>query len=148
MSASSAKSATPAEFERVWLLLDGTDMVLGRMATKIATVLMGKHKPTYQPHIDTGDFIVLINAEKVRVSPKEKPRKRFLHRHSGYLGNQHLDPLVETFEENPARVIEQAVKKMLPKNSLARHMFSKLRIYVGAAHPHVAQQPQPFPTWI
>ncbi len=149
MSASTAKANRQAPTDnREWLVLDGTDQVLGRMATKIATVLMGKHKPTYVPHVDTGDFVIVINASKVRVSPKSKERKRFLRTHSGYLGNQRSDPLTETFASNPARVIEQAVKKMMPKNGLARHMAAKLRIYAGEAHPHVAQQPKPFPAWV
>ena len=128
-----------------WLVVDGKDQVLGRLATKIATVLMGKHRPTYTPHVDTGDYVVVINADKIRVSPPERARKRLVTYHTGYFGGLKQTPVEDLHAQDPARVVTLAVRRMLPKNKLARHMLAKLKVYSGAAHPHVAQHPQPFP---
>jgi len=128
-----------------WLLVDGTDQVLGRLAVRIATVLMGKHKPTYTAHVDTGDHVVVVNAAKIRVSPVLKPRDRLITYHTGFIGGLKQTPMVEVFEKNPARVVELAVRRMLPKTKMGKQMLGKLRVYPGDEHPHVAQQPQPFP---
>lgn len=137
--------AKPAEVERAWLVVDATDQVLGRLAARIATVLMGKHKPTYTPHVDTGDYVVVVNVERVRVSPPLKPRERFFFSHSGYLGNEKIVPLADLFARNPEKVLRLAVRRMLPKTKLGRRMIEKLKIYRGPEHPHHAQKPQPFP---
>lgn len=137
--------AKPGEVQARWLVIDGTDKVLGRMATKIAMVLMGKHRPQYTPHVDTGDYVVVINAEKVRVSPETKERKRLITWHTYYFGGLKQVPVTVEHQRNPARVIELAVRRMLPKTKLGKAMFAKLKIYAGAEHPHSAQNPQPFP---
>ncbi len=137
--------AKPSDTTRQWLIVDGTDQVLGRLATKIATVLMGKHRPTYTAHVDTGDFVVVVNADKIRVSPAERPRRRMVTYHTGFLGGLRQTPMTEVFDQNPAKVVQLAVRRMLPKTKLGRKMFTKLRVYRGEEHPHVAQKPQPFP---
>ncbi|MFG0317483.1 MAG: 50S ribosomal protein L13 [Planctomycetota bacterium JB042] len=137
--------AKPKDITNAWLLLDGTDQVLGRMASRIATVLMGKHKPTYTPHIDTGDHVVVVNAAKVRISPEQKPRTRMITYHTGWIGGLKQTPVTEAFEKNPDRVIRLAVRRMLPKSKLGKQMLTKLKIYPGEEHPHSAQKPQPFP---
>lgn len=137
--------AKPGEVARQWLLVDGTGKKLGRLASEIATVLMGKHKPTYTPHVDTGDFVVVVNASAVHVSPPGKIRGRLITRHTGFLGGLKQESLSDAFARNPSKVIELAVRRMLPKSDLGRHMFSKLKVYKGAEHPHAAQQPQAFP---
>lgn len=137
--------AHPDKVVRQWWIVDGTDLVLGRLATRIATVLMGKHKPIYTPHVDAGDFVVVINAEKIRVSPPERPRNRMITYHTGWIGGLKQTPLPEVFEKNPSKVVELAVRRMLPKNKLGRKLLGKLKVYSGTGHPHVAQQPQPFP---
>lgn len=131
-----------------WLVVDGTDQSLGRLATRIATVLMGKHKPTYTPHCAMGDNVIVINADKVRVSSGNKPRTRIITYHTGWLGGLKQTPMTEVFERRPDKVVNLAVRRMLPKNKLARRLLANLRVYAGPEHPHVAQQPQPFPEYL
>ncbi len=135
-------SAKPAEVKREWLLIDATDKTLGRLSTEIASRLRGKHKPTYTPHVDTGDYIVVINAEKVAVTGNKATDKMY-HHHTGYIGGLKSKNFETMIEESPERVIELAVKGMLPRNPLGRAMYSKLKVYAGSEHPHTAQQPQP-----
>lgn len=137
----------PADVERGWYVIDATDQTLGRLATRIATVLRGKHKPTFQPHVDTGDFVVVINAEKVRMTGRKLDQK-FYYRYSGYMGGLRARSARELLNTFPDRVLLHAVKGMLPKNRLARQVFTKLKVYAGPEHPHVAQQPQPFPEYV
>lgn len=133
--------AKPGEVAREWLLIDAQDQVLGRVASKAAQILRGKHKPTYTPHVDTGDFVVIVNADKIRVTGKKLTDKEY-YRHSGYPGGLKCETFEEAMEKHPERVIEHAVKGMLPKNTLGRAMAKKLKVYAGAAHPHMAQQPR------
>jgi large subunit ribosomal protein L13 len=133
--------ATPADRERNWLLVDATGLTLGRLATQIADALRGKNKPTYTPHVDTGDFIVVVNAEKISVSGKKRTDKRY-YRHSGYPGGLRSRTLEEMLARRPEEVIRLAVKGMLPRNRLARRQLTKLKVYAGPDHPHAAQQPQ------
>lgn len=135
-------SAKPAQVQRSWYLVDATDKTLGRMASEIATRLKGKHKPIYTPHVDTGDFIVVINAEKVRVTGNKMEDKTY-HRYTGYVGGLKSTKLKEMHAKHPERVVENAVRGMLPKNPLGRAMFRKLKVYAGSEHKHSAQQPQP-----
>ncbi len=135
-------SAKAHEVTRDWFVIDAEGKTLGRLATEIARRLRGKHKPVYTTHVDTGDYIVVINAEKVRVTGN-KLQDKFYHRHTGYIGNLKSIPLGKLLEKHPERVIENAVRGMLPKNPLGRAMFRKLKVYAGAEHPHAAQQPQP-----
>ncbi|MCC6202450.1 MAG: 50S ribosomal protein L13 [Gammaproteobacteria bacterium] len=135
-------TATPSTIKRSWFVIDANGKVLGRMATEIAHRLRGKHKPEYTPHIDTGDFIVVVNAEKVRVTGN-KLRDKLYHRHSGYPGGLKTTSLGKMLQTHPERAIEIAVKGMLPKGPLGRAMFRKLKVYAGATHQHQAQQPQP-----
>ena len=134
-------SAKPHEVDQKWLLVDAEGQTLGRMATAIATRLRGKHKPEYTPHIDTGDFVVVINADKVRVTGN-KAKDKIYHSHSGFPGGLKSISFEKLLEKAPERVIKQAVKGMLPRNSLGRAMFKKLKVYAGAEHPHTAQQPE------
>ncbi len=134
-------SAKPSEVKRDWYLVDATDKTLGRLASEIAKRLRGKHKPVYTPHVDTGDYIVVINAEKVRVSGNKATDKTY-YRHSGYPGGIKSITFDKLIQRAPERVIETAVKGMLPKNPLGRAMFRKLKVYGGAEHKHTAQQPQ------
>ncbi len=133
--------AKPGEVQREWLLIDATDVVLGRLATKVAHILKGKHKPTYTPHVDTGDFVVVINAEKVRVTGAKATDKEY-YRHSGFPGGLKCETFEEAIAKHPERVIEHAVKGMLPKNTLGRKQGMKLKVYAGAEHPHAAQNPR------
>ncbi|MDH4124419.1 MAG: 50S ribosomal protein L13 [Gammaproteobacteria bacterium] len=133
-------SAKPAEVRRDWFVVDATGKTLGRLATEIARRLRGKHKPEYTPHIDTGDYIVVVNAEKVRVTGKKLQDKVYYH-HTGYVGNLKSISLEKQLEKAPERVIESAVNGMLPKGPLGRQMFKKLRVYKGPQHDHAAQQP-------
>lgn len=135
-------SAKPGEVQQDWFVIDAEGKILGRLATEIAHRLRGKHKPEYTPHVDTGDNIVVINAEKISVTGGNKPKQKTYYRHSGYPGALKSVTLEQQLEKAPERVIEAAVKGMLPKNPLGRAMFSKLRVYAGAEHPHAAQQPQ------
>ena len=134
-------SAKPHEVDQKWLLVDAEGQTLGRVATAIATRLRGKHKPEYTPHIDTGDFVVVINADKVRVTGN-KAKDKIYHSHSGFPGGLKSISFEMLLEKAPERVIKQAVKGMLPRNSLGRAMFKKLKVYAGAEHPHTAQQPE------
>jgi large subunit ribosomal protein L13 len=139
MKTYSAKSAT---VRRDWYVVDAEGQTLGRLATEIARRLRGKHKPVYTPHVDTGDYIVVVNAEKIRVTGR-KLKDKMYHHHTGYVGHLKSEPLGELLARAPERVLEQAVKGMLPRNSLGRQMLTKLKIVRGPAHPHEAQQPQP-----
>lgn len=134
-------SATPAEVRRDWFVIDADDKTLGRMATEIARRLRGKHKAIYTPHVDTGDYIVVINAEKLRVTGNKLKGKKY-YRHTGYIGGIKSISLENQLDKAPDRVIKTAVKGMLPKNSMGRTMFGKLKVYVGTEHPHTAQQPK------
>jgi large subunit ribosomal protein L13 len=136
--------AKPAEVERSWFVVDASEFELGRLATRIATVLRGKHKPTFTPHVDTGDFVVVINAEQVKLTGRKLDTKHY-HRYSGYPGGMRSIDARTVLAEDPERVIQQAVKGMLPKNRLSRQVITKLKVYGGADHPHAAQKPQPFP---
>ncbi len=135
-------SARPGEVQQDWFVINADGKVLGRLATEIAHRLRGKHKPEYTPHVDTGDHIVVINADKVRVTGGNKPKQKTYYHHTGYPGALKSITLEKQLVKAPERVIEAAVKGMLPKNPLGRAMFSKLRVYAGAEHPHTAQQPQ------
>ncbi|MBJ7329914.1 MAG: 50S ribosomal protein L13 [Solirubrobacteraceae bacterium] len=128
--------------ERNWLLVDANGLTLGRLATQIADALRGKRKPEYTPHVDTGDFVVVINAEKISVTGNKRAEKLY-HRHSGYPGGLKTRTLEEMLERRPEEVIRLAVKGMLPRNRLARKQITKLKIYAGPEHPHTAQQPTP-----
>ena len=135
-------SAKPAEVSRDWYVVDATNKTLGRLSTEIARRLRGKHKPEYTPHVDTGDYIVVVNAEKVRVTGN-KLKDKIYHHHTGYIGNLKSIPLQKMLDEHPERVIEKAVKGMLPRGPLGRQMYSKLRVFAGPEHTHAAQQPIP-----
>jgi large subunit ribosomal protein L13 len=135
-------SAKADDVKRDWFLVDADGKTLGRLATEIARRLRGKHKAIYTPHVDTGDYIVVINAEKVRVSGN-KAKDKMYYRHSGYMGGLKQTNFNDMIERSPERVIEIAVKGMLPRNPLGREMYRKLKVYAGAQHQHAAQQPQP-----
>ena len=135
-------SAKPAEVQRSWYVVDATDKTLGRLATELALRLRGKHKPVYTPHVDTGDYIVVINAAKIRVTGNKLEGKLY-HHHTGYVGHLKTVDLGTMLAEKPERVLTLAVKGMLPKNSLGRAMIKKMRVFAGPEHTHVAQQPQP-----
>jgi large subunit ribosomal protein L13 len=137
-------SAKPGEVDRRWYVVDAEGQTLGRLATQIADTLRGKQKPQYTPHVDTGDFVVVVNAEKIRVTGKKLDEKMY-HRHSGYPGGLRSRTLREQLERRPTEVIRKAVKGMLPRNKLARQQITKLKVYAGPEHPHVAQAPEPFP---
>ena len=134
-------SAKPAEVRRDWFVVDATGKTLGRLSTEIAHRLRGKHKPEYTPHVDTGDYIVVVNADKVAVTGNKMENKVY-HRHTGFIGNLKSINMEKLMAKHPERVIETAVKGMLPKNPLGRAMFKKLKVYSGPEHPHAAQQPQ------
>jgi large subunit ribosomal protein L13 len=136
------ESAKPAEVRRAWYVVDAEGKTLGRLASELARRLRGKHKPQYTPHVDTGDYMVVINAEKVRVTGNKLQDKMY-YRHTGYIGNLRSKNLADMLNEHPERVIESAVKGMLPHNPLGRAMFRKLKVYAGPTHRHEAQQPQP-----
>ena len=124
-----------------WYVVDASNLILGRMASRVAAVLKGKHKPIYSPHQDTGDFVVVINAEKVKFTGNKLKTKIYL-RYTGYPGGQRATALGDMMQKDPRKVIELAVKRMLPKNALGRQMFRKLKVYSGSDHPHVAQKPE------
>jgi large subunit ribosomal protein L13 len=134
--------ATPTDRERNWLLVDAEGQTLGRLATQIADALRGKRKPTYTPHVDVGDFVVVVNAEKISVTGDKRHKKRY-YRHSGYPGGLKSRTLNDMLERRPEEVIRIAVKGMLPRNRLARRQLTKLKVYAGPDHPHAAQQPEP-----
>jgi large subunit ribosomal protein L13 len=133
----------PGDVERTWHVIDATDVVLGRLATQVATLLRGKHKATFAPHVDNGDFVIVINADKVALTGNKRETK-LAYRHSGYPGGLRSVTYAELLEKRPERAIEKAVRGMLPKNSLAAQQLSKLKVYTGSEHPHAAQQPKPF----
>jgi large subunit ribosomal protein L13 len=133
--------AKPGEVEREWLLVDATDIPLGRLASEVASILKGKRKPQYTPHVDTGDFVIVVNASKVKLTGNKLADKK-KYRHSGYPGGLKETPISEMLAKRPERVIEQAVRGMLPKNTLGRAMGQKLKVYGGPDHPHAAQSPR------
>ncbi|WP_310528508.1 50S ribosomal protein L13 [Nocardioides sp.] len=136
-------SPKPADIQREWLVIDATDVVLGRLAVQTANLLRGKHKPTFAPHMDMGDFVIIINADKVALSGNKKVTK-LAYRHSGYPGGLSSTPFGELLEKDARKAIEKAVWGMLPKNKLGRQVLKKLKVYAGAEHPHSAQQAIPF----
>jgi large subunit ribosomal protein L13 len=131
------------DVERRWHVIDASDVVLGRLASQTAVLLRGKHKPIFAPHVDTGDFVIIVNAGKVALTGNKRDQK-LAYRHSGYPGGLKSISYTELLEKNPQRAVEKAVRGMLPKNSLGRQMLSKLKVYAGPEHPHAAQQPVPF----
>ncbi|NIJ14178.1 large subunit ribosomal protein L13 [Saccharomonospora amisosensis] len=135
-------SPKPGDVTRAWHVIDAEDVVLGRLATEVATLLRGKHKPTYAPHVDTGDFVIIVNAEKVALTGNKRDQK-FAYRHSGYPGGLRKRSFGELLDSRPERLVEKVVKGMLPKNKLGRAQAKKLKVYAGPDHPHAAQQPQP-----
>jgi len=136
-------SPKPGEVTRAWHVIDAQDVVLGRLATQAATLLRGKHKPTYAPHVDTGDFVVIINADKVALTGSKRDQE-FQYRHSGFPGGLRKQSFGEVLDTRPDRLVEKAIKGMLPKNRLGRQIANKLKVYSGPNHPHAAQQPQAF----
>ena len=136
--------ANAQDRERDWYVVDATGKTLGRLATQIADVLRGKRKPTYTPHVDVGDFVIVINAEKIRVTGNKRAAKRY-YRHSGYPGGLRSRTLREQLDRQPTEVLRKAVKGMLPRNRLSRAQITKLKIYAGPEHPHEAQAPEPLP---
>jgi len=133
----------PGDVQRNWYVIDATDVVLGRLATHVATLLRGKHKATFAPHVDGGDFVIVINADKVALTGNKRETK-LAYRHSGFPGGLRATTYTDLLEKHPERAVEKAVRGMLPKTSLARQQLSKLKVYRGAEHPHAAQQPKPF----
>jgi len=136
------KSINPKDVKKNWLLVDATDQIVGRLATQVAYVLRGKHKPTYTPHVDCGDNVVIINAEKIRFTGNKWKAKEYYH-HSGFIGGIKTARAEELRATKPERILEIAIKGMLPKNKLGRHISSNLKVYAGTEHPHAAQNPQP-----
>lgn len=137
-------SAKPGEITPDWYVVDASEYKLGRLATRIALILRGKHKPVFTPHTDTGDFVVVVNAHQVQLSGSKLDQKKY-HRYSGYPGGMHSEKALDVRASNPERMIRSAVKGMMPKNRLSRQMIKKLKVYGGAEHPHGAQVPKPFP---
>ena len=133
----------PGDVAATWHVIDATDVVLGRLASQVAILLRGKHKATFAPHVDGGDFVIVINAEKVALTGNKRTSK-LAYRHSGYPGGLRATPIGELLDKRPERVIETAVRGMLPKTTLGRGQLSKLKVYAGSEHPHAAQKPQPF----
>ena len=136
-------SPKASELSHQWFVIDAADVVLGRLASHAATLLRGKHKPTFSAHMDNGDFVIIINAEKVALTGSKLTQKH-AYRHSGYPGGLTATSYAELLEKNPERAIEKAIRGMLPKNTLGEQQFGKLKVYKGANHPHAAQQPKPF----
>jgi large subunit ribosomal protein L13 len=136
-------SPKPADVQREWIVIDAADVVLGRLASQTAALLRGKHKPTFVPHMDMGDFVIIVNAEKVALTGA-KLEKKMAYRHSGYPGGLTATSYTEMLEKHPTRAVEKAVRGMLPKNSLGRAQLKKLKVYAGAEHPHAAQQPKTY----
>ncbi len=134
-------TASPAAIERKWYVVDATDMTLGRLASEVASILRGKNKPTFTPHMDTGDYVIVVNAEKIKVTGKKLDQKIYKH-YSGYIGGLKESTLRETLSKKPEEVIEHAVKGMLPKGPLGRQMYTKLHVYAGPEHDHAAQKPE------
>lgn len=133
--------AKPEQVERKWYLVDASDKTLGRLATKVADILRGKHKPSFTPHIDTGDFVIIINAEKIKLTGKKWDQKKY-YRHSGYPGGIKETTYKDLVKKKPELIIEKAVKGMIPHNKLGRQVIKKLKVYAGSEHPHQAQQPE------
>ena len=133
----------PDTVTREWLVIDATDVVLGRLASHVAVLLRGKHKPTFAPHVDTGDFVIVINAEKVALTGAKLEQKK-AYTHSGYPGGLTATTYAQMLAKHPTRAVEKAVRGMLPKNSIGRAQLDKLKVYAGAEHPHAAQQPKPY----
>ncbi|MFP7697182.1 50S ribosomal protein L13 [Trueperella sp. LYQ143] len=133
----------PGDIEKKWYVVDATDIVLGRLAAQVAPLLRGKHKPTFAPHVDTGDYVIVINAEKVALTGM-KHEQKMAYRHSGFPGGLKATSYAELLEHNPERAVYKAIAGMLPKNTLGRQQLSKLKVYRGSEHPHAAQQPVPF----
>ena len=142
MTMNKTYSPKPGDIERTWLVVDATDLPLGRLASGVATLLRGKHKPNYAPHVDGGDFVIVVNAEKVAVT-SGKSKTKIYYRHSGYPGGIKAETFDSLRERRPEAIVERAVKGMLPKNKLGRQMGRKLKVYAGPDHPHTAQKPQP-----
>lgn len=136
-------SPKAGDVTRAWHVIDASDVVLGRLASQAAVLLRGKHKPIFAPHVDTGDFVIVVNAEKIAVTGNKLDDK-FLYRHSGYPGGLRRRSVREMIEKQPDRLVERAIEGMLPKNKLGRAMIGKLKVYAGPTHPHTAQQPTPF----
>jgi large subunit ribosomal protein L13 len=136
-------SPRPSDVDRRWHVIDATDVVLGRLASQTAQLLRGKHKPVFAPHVDAGDFVIIVNAEKVALTGSKRDQK-VAYRHSGYPGGLKAVGYTELLATKPTRAVEKAVAGMLPKNALGRQMLSKLKVYAGSEHPHAAQKPQPF----
>ena len=136
-------SPKPADVQPQWLIIDANDVVLGRLASHVAALLRGKHKATFAPHMDMGDFVIVINADKVALTGSKLAEKLY-YRHSGYPGGITATTYSEMVEKHPTRAVEKAIRGMLPKNSLGRAQIKKLKVYAGAEHPHAAQQPTPF----
>ena len=136
-------SPKPGDVTRQWHVIDASDVVLGRLATQAATLLRGKHKPIFAPHVDTGDFVIVINAEKVALTGNKRESK-LAYRHSGFPGGLTATPYAVLLEKHPEKAVEKAIKGMLPHNTLGRAMLKKLKVYAGPDHPHQAQSPEPF----
>ncbi|NQX11965.1 50S ribosomal protein L13 [Microbacteriaceae bacterium VKM Ac-2855] len=136
-------SPKPADVQRDWVVIDAQDVVLGRLATHAAAILRGKHKPTFAPHMDMGDFVIIVNAEKVALTGQKLLQKK-AYRHSGYPGGLSATTYAELLEKNPIRAVEKAIRGMLPKNSIGRAQLTKLKVYTGPEHPHAAQQPKTY----
>lgn len=136
-------SPKATDVQRQWYVIDANDVVLGRLATQAATLLRGKHKPTFAPHVDTGDFVIIINADKVALTGSKREQKKD-YRHSGFPGGLRATSYTELLEQNPRRAVEKAVKGMLPHNKLGRQQIKKLKVYAGSEHPHAAQKPVAF----
>ena len=136
-------SPKPGDVQRQWHVIDASDVVLGRLASQVATLLRGKHKPVYAPHVDTGDFVIVVNADKVHLSGNKREQKK-AYSHSGYPGGLRAVSYQDLLDKNPEKAVEKAVKGMLPHTTLGRQMASKLKVYAGPEHPHQAQQPVPY----
>ena len=135
-------SAKPGEIEQAWHLVDAEGVVLGRLASRVARILQGKHRPIYTPHVDTGEFVIVVNAKKIRLTGRKKDQKVY-RRYTGWVGGLRETPVREMLDKKPEEVVRLAVRRMMPKTKLGRHMLTKLKIYAGPEHPHAAQQPQP-----
>jgi large subunit ribosomal protein L13 len=133
----------PADVQRQWYVIDATDVVLGRLASQVAALLRGKHKPIFAPHVDTGDFVIIVNADKVALTGRKLEQKK-AYRHSGYPGGLRTIAYSDLMAKHPERAVEKAIKGMLPKNTLGRQMFKKVKVYSGSEHPHQAQLPVPY----
>ena len=136
-------SPKPGDITREWLVIDATDVVLGRLAVQTANLLRGKHKAIFAPHVDTGDFVIIVNADKVALTGAKLQQKR-AYRHSGYPGGLRSETYAELLDRDPTKAVEKAVRGMIPKTTLGRQQLSKLKVYVGAEHPHAAQKPSPY----